>query len=236
MQASIQLDFTWSKEHIFAGGAQNIVLLVEWYGAPSIELGRKRNHKIAAREVELRLWLEPHIVLTRLYGCRTLSGDDRSLLLPLGKIQSGQRKYIALEFSVVPGPAGKYDAVWLQWHYKQPYGERICELPMQKLSLEYSHHTGVIKEATSFRVEKHLELLKVEEVLEEAALLRSMGKQREAGEMLRRHADSLLLLAIRTGDRQLTREAENLYRKSEVEPLIHTKLVERMEEVTAGCM
>jgi len=235
MQASIQLDFTWSKEHIFAGGAQNIVLLVEWYGAPSTELGRKRNHKIAAREIELRLWLEPHIVLTKLYGCHTVGGDDRSLLLPLGKIQSGQRKYIALEFALKPGTAGKYDAVWLKGHYKQPYGERICELPMQKLSLEYSHHTEVLLENPSFRVEKHLELLKVEEILEEAELLRSIGRQKEAGETLRRKADSLLLLAIRTGDRQLTREAESLYRKSEMEFLIPNKVVENQEAI-AGCV
>ncbi|KGE19197.1 hypothetical protein [Paenibacillus wynnii] len=220
MQASIQPDFTWSKNHIFAGGAQNIVLLVEWRGAPSAELGSKKNHKTAAREIELRLWLEPHIVLTRMYGSRALDGgDDRSVLLPLGKIQTGQRKYIALEFALKPAHAGKHDVVWLHWQFKQPYGERICELPMQKLSLEYSHHTSVLQESCSFHVEKHLELLRTEEVLEEADLLRSKEKQGEARELVRRHADKLLLLAVRTGDRLLTREAESLYRRSELTPL-----------------
>lgn len=235
MQASIQPDFTWSRDHIFASGAQNIVLLVEWRGAPSSEQGRKKSHKVAAREIELRLWVEPHISLTRLHGCRTVPGDDRSLLVPLGKILTGQRKYIALEFTLSQAPAGKHDAVWLQWQYKQPYGERICELPMEKLSLEYSHHTGVLQESCCFHVEKHLEILRTEEVLEGAERLTRMGKQMEAWEMVRRHADKLLLLAVRTGDRLLSREAENLYRKSELEPLIPNKLIE-YQDIRTECI
>ncbi|MDQ0193976.1 hypothetical protein [Paenibacillus wynnii] len=237
MQASIQPDFTWSKNHIFAGGAQNIVLLVEWRGAPSAEQGRRKNHKIAAREIELRLWLEPHIVLTRMYGCRALSvsGDDnRSVLLPLGKIQTGQRKYIALEFALKPAHAGKHDAVWLHWQFKQPYGEKICELPMQKLSLEYSHHTGVLQESCCFHVEKHLELLRTEEVLEQADLLSSKGKLGEGLELVRRHADKLLLLAVRTGDRLLTREAESLYRRCALTPPLN-KLIEE-QDIRTGCI
>lgn len=219
MQASIQPDFTWSKEHIFAGRVQSIILLVEWRGAPTSEQGRKRNNKLAAREIELRLWLEPHIVLTKLHGCHKVGGEDRSLLLPLGKIQSGQRKYIAFEFRLDPVSVGIHDAIWMQWQYKQPYGERICELPMQKLSLEYSLHTGFLYESTSFYVEKHLELLRTEEILEEAESLRSKGKPLDALELVRRHADKLLILAVRSGDRLLTREAENLYRRSEIQSL-----------------
>ncbi|WP_410513705.1 hypothetical protein PaeBR_04515 [Paenibacillus sp. BR2-3] len=235
MQASIQPFFTWSKDHIFAGGAQNIVLLIEWRGVSTPEAGRKRNHKVAARNIELRIWLESHVFLTGLHGCQAKPGDERSFLLQLGKIHSGQRKYIALEFTLKAAPSGTHDAVWLQWLYKQPPGERIRELPVQKLSLEYSHHTGVLQESCCFHVEKHLELLKMEATFEEAALLSSQGQQNKARDLMTRQADKLLLLAARSGDMLLLREAENMYRKSALESMPIHKLTEEQDMILAAC-
>ncbi|NUU63506.1 hypothetical protein [Paenibacillus agri] len=217
MQASIQPIFTWSQEHIFAGGTRNIVLLVEWRGIVKEDQLRKRSHKIAARDIELRIWLEPHLNLTACHGCRAEAGEGRSLLLNLGNILCGQHKYLALEFSTSPMPAGKHDALWVQWLYKQPPGGRIRELPLQKLSLEYSRHTAVARDTVCFHVEKHLELLKIPNMLEEIALLKDKGQYIEAAEHLRRHADNLLLLAARSGDLSLLREAEALYKQSDRE-------------------
>ncbi|OBZ08880.1 hypothetical protein A8L34_22250 [Bacillus sp. FJAT-27264] len=217
MQASIQPIFTWSQEHIFAGGTHNIVLLVEWRGIVKVDQLRKRSHKIAARDIELRIWLEPHLDLTACHGCRAEAGEGRSLLLNLGNILCGQQKYLALEFSTSAMPAGKHDALWVQWLYKQPPGGRIRELPLQKLSLGYSRHTAVARDTVCFHVEKHLELLKIPTMLDETTLLKDKGQNIEAAEHLRRHADNLLLLAARSGDLSLLKEAEALYKRSDRE-------------------
>lgn len=226
MQVCIQPVVTWSKDHVFAGGTRNIVLLVEWRGAPKSDQGRTNKRKLVARDIELRVWLEPHIALSKLHGCSNQLGDDRSLVLSLGKIQSGQRRYIAMELTSEAVPAGKRDVVWLQWLYKFPLGERIQELPVQKLSLEYSHYTGALNDSCCFHVEKHLELLKNEYAIEKAALLRSMGKQRDAQDTLRRQADKLLLMAARSQDMLLLREAESMYKRSDLEVLPLLPLIE----------
>jgi hypothetical protein len=217
MQASIQPIFTWSQEHIFAGGARNIVLLVEWRGIVKVDQLRKRSHKIAARDIELRIWLEPHLNLTACHGCRAEAGEGRSLLLNLGNILCGQHKYLGLAFELSAMPTGKHDALWVQWLYKQPPSGRIRELPLQKLGLEYSHHTAVAKDKVCFHVEKHLELLKTQGVLDEVASLQEKSQFTKASEHLRRHADQLLLMAARSGDLTLLKQAEALYKQSEGE-------------------
>lgn len=144
MQASIQTLFTWSQDRILAGGAKKVVLLIEWKGVTQGEDFRKRSRKVAARDIELRVWLEGHVKATGCYGCTAEEGEGRSLLLKLGKIHAGQRRYIALEFMMGAMPAGIHEALWLQWQYKQPAVERIRELPLKKLGIEYSHHTELL--------------------------------------------------------------------------------------------
>lgn len=216
MQASIQPMFTWSQERIFAGGARNIVLLIEWKGGSPSEENRKRRHKVVARDIELRVWLEGHVTVTGCYGCIAEVGEGRSILLKLGKILSGSRRFIALEFMMEAKPAGIHEALWLQWQYKQPPVERIRELPLKKLGLEYTHHTDVLSANCCFYVEKHLELLKTQRLLEEAADQHTDNQIETFSEKLRRQADKLLLLAARSGDMQLVKEAESVYKQLDV--------------------
>ncbi|ASA26038.1 hypothetical protein [Paenibacillus donghaensis] len=223
MQASIQPVFTWSQERIFAGGARNIALLVEWKGITQNEPQRKQSRKVVAREIELRIWLESHVRLSGCHGCEIEAGEGRSLLLKLGKIHAGQRKFIGFEFILSPMAVGKHDALWLQWQYKQPSVERIRELPVQKLGLEYTRHTDVLTVSHSFHVEKHLELLKTAKVLEEVMVLQSTGRQTCAYDKLRTQADQLLLLATRSGDMQLLKEAETLYKQLDSVHKAHSK-------------
>lgn len=213
MQASIQPIFTWSRNRVFAGASQNLVLLVEWKGVSQQE--DKKSRKLVAREIELRIWLESHMTFTEAYGCSAEAGEGRSLLLKLGKIHSGYRKFIALEFITESMPAGLHEALWMQWQYRQPPVERIRELPLQKLGLEYTHHTDVLGSESSFHVEKHVELLKSVNVLEDAALLRNRNADPLVCEKVRRQADKLLLLAARSGDMQLVKEAELMYKQLE---------------------
>ncbi|MNI53920.1 hypothetical protein D3C73_1087800 [compost metagenome] len=67
----------------------------------------------------------------------------------------------------------------------------------------------------SFHVEKHMELLKTVRLLEETALLHTRSADPEVTEKVRRQADKLLLLAARSGDMQLVKEAEMLYKQLE---------------------
>lgn len=215
MQASIQPIFTWSRNRVFAGASQNLVLLVEWKGLGQGEELHRKSRKLVAREIELRIWLEAHMTFTGAYGCIAEAGEGRSLLLKLGKIHSGSRKFICLEFIAEAMPAGLHEALWMQWQYKLPPVERIRELPLQKLGLEYTHHTNVLGTDSSFHVEKHMELLKTVNVLEDAAQLRTRNADPVLSERVRRQADKLLLLAARSGDMQLVKEAELLYKQLE---------------------
>lgn len=214
MIESIHPVFTWSQDRIFAGGNRNIVLLVEWMGNRTPEHSRSGSHRVVAREIELRIWLEPHMIFKRCYGCELEAGEGRSIRLKLGKIKTGQRKYIAIEFTVATSIAGKYEALSLQWKYKKPTVERIRELPVKVLELEYTHHTSSLRETCCFHVEKHLELLKRTETLEEATALRNQGQYSKAHEMICRHADKLLLMAVRSGDPLLLKEAEMMYKQN----------------------
>lgn len=215
MQASIQPIFTWSRSRIFAGASRNLILLVEWKGLNQREEVRKKSRKLVAKEIELRIWLEAHLTFIGAYGCAAEAGEGRSLLLKLGKIHAGARKFICLEFKTEGMPAGIHEALWLQWQYKQPPVERIRELPLQKLGLEYTHHTDALTLENCFHVEKHLELLKMVKVLEEAPLSDIRRRDQVLEERLRRQADKLLLLAARSGDMQLVKEAEVLYKQLE---------------------
>lgn len=213
MIESIQSILTWSQDRIFAGGARNIILLVEWKGNSSEESAVIKSYKVVARDIELRIWLEPHVTFKRCYGCDIEAEDGEALLFKLGKIHAGQSKFIGIEFTVSTPITGKYEALWLQWQYKKPSVERIRELPMRMLDLEYTHHTRIMGDSCCFHVEKHLELLKTAEIFEKALEMRTKGQLYQAREELCRHADKLLLLATRSGDILLLKEAETLYKR-----------------------
>ncbi|MNB67742.1 hypothetical protein D3C81_109820 [compost metagenome] len=217
MPSSIQPAYIWSRDCVFSGKPQKNVLLVEWKGAVQQGAGGKKSQRITARSVELRIWPEPHVALTGLQGCRSVTGGERGLVLSLGDIRAGQSKCLAFEFMLDSREPGHHETLWLQWRYSRRQGERCREMPVQKLTLEYTRHTGYLNAASSFYVEKHLELLRTEEVIDKASELYASGQKTAAKELLRRHGDKLLLLGIRTGDNELAREAQSLYMQSDRE-------------------
>lgn len=225
MLENIQPILTWSQDRIFAGGSRNVVLLVEWTGISSEEHPRTKSYKVVAREIELRIWLEPHVTFKRCYGCDTEVGERGELLFRLGKIQAGHSKFIGIELSISATVTGKYEALWLQWQYKKPSVERIRELSLKMLDLEYTHHTRNLGDSICFHVEKHLELLRTAEVFAEAMGMRTRGQHNQAYEQLSRHADKLLLLATRSGDISLLKEAETLYKRIGLEFQQRSKVV-----------
>lgn len=217
MQASIQPEFTWSRNRIYAGGAHHLILLVEWRGMVQQEDTRKKSRKVVARDIELRLWLEAHVSCRGCYGAAAEVEEGGPLVLKLGRINAGQRRALALQVDMAPMPAGIHEAVWVQWQYKQPAIERVRELPLAKLGIEYTRHTETLSAAGNFYVERTLELLKTEQALREAEKSGFEGGGTESLDKLRRQADKLLLLAARSGDLQLAKEAESLYRRLDAE-------------------
>lgn len=213
MIESIQPILTWSQDRIFAGGLRNIILLVEWKGISSEEHLRIKSYKVVAREIQLKIWLEPHVTFKRCFGCDVDIGEGGELLFRLGKIHAGHSNFIGLELTISAPVTGKYEALWLQWQYKRPSVERIREFPLKMLDLEYTHHTSNLGNSCCFYVEKHIELLRTAEVFEEAIALRIRGQHQLAYEKLSRHVDKLLLLATRSGDIVLLKEAETLYKR-----------------------
>lgn len=121
MIESIQPKLTWSQDCIFAGGERSVVLLVEWRGNATGEQIRQKSHKVVAREIELRVWLEPHVTFKHSYGYEAEAGEGGSLIFKLGKIRALQRKFFGLEFIVSAPLAGKYEALWVQWSYKKAF-------------------------------------------------------------------------------------------------------------------
>ncbi|WP_151733150.1 hypothetical protein [Paenibacillus tengchongensis] len=217
MQASIQPEFIWSQNRIYAGGAHHLILLVEWRGIAQHEESRRKSRKMVARDIELRIWLEAHVAYCGCYGAGAEMEKGGPLVLKLGKINAGQRKALALELAMDPMPAGIHEALWVQWHYRQPMVERVRELPLSKLSIEYTRHTEVLGTTDSFHVERTLELLKTEQALRETEQTGLAGACPGVLDKLRRQADKLLLLAARSGDLQLAKEAESLYRRLDAE-------------------
>ncbi|MBY9081303.1 hypothetical protein KIH86_25640 [Paenibacillus sp. HN-1] len=230
MPSNLQPAYIWSRECVFSGKPQRNVLLVEWKGAVQQAAGGKKSQRIAARSIELRIWPEPHVSLTGLQGCRSVTRGERALVLSLGDIRAGQSKYLAFEFMLDSREPGHHETLWLQWRYSRRQGERCRELPVQKLTLEYSRHTGYLNAAASFYVEKQLELLRTDEMIAKASDLYVSGRRGEAKELLRRHGDKLLLLGIRSGDNELAREAQSLYMQSDREMFL-----EREENKKQDC-
>ncbi|MNE82324.1 hypothetical protein D3C80_1790410 [compost metagenome] len=59
--------------------------------------------------------------------------------------------------------------------------------------------------------------MKTEKLLEEVAVQRTKGNIQTEFEHLRRQADDLLLLAARSGDMELVKEAETVYKQLDAE-------------------
>lgn len=213
MMGNIEPTLTWSQDSIFAGKSHNIFLLIEWKGISSEIDPRIKSHKVVARDIELKIWLEPHVTFKRCYGCKTEVGTNGALVFKLGKISAGQRNFIGLELTISTLVTGKYEALWMQWQYKKPSVDRIREFPLKTLNLEYNYHTHNLGNTSCFHVEKHLEMLRTAEVVAEANALRTKGQYAQAYEQLCRHADKLLLLATRSEDITLLKEAETLYKR-----------------------
>ncbi|WP_310551968.1 hypothetical protein [Paenibacillus glufosinatiresistens] len=220
MQASIQPVYTWSHDALFSGRAGRLTLLIEinsTHPAPNAE----EKHRTAAKGIELDVWLEPHVRLIDSIGGRCETDENAPLLrYEFGSLQAGKQKQLAVELELEGMPAGDREAVWLQWRYRHPAGSRMRELPVHRLKVQHSVHTGVLSEPGSFYVEKQTELLRVRRLLEEFLSPDCLLPYDKRIEQIRRQGDRLLLMAVRSGDNTLLQEAEWLYRQGQTRAML----------------
>ncbi|MDR0268252.1 hypothetical protein [Paenibacillus sp.] len=215
MQSSIQENFIWDRSHIFASGSNKVILLVEWYGGNSRQSRKRSTPKLIAQDVQLHLWLEPQVSLVRILGGMVVENLGQSLMIPLGHLYDGVKQFLAIELALQPQNAGMHGVLSAQWKYKEKNKERIKELPVKELYMNYTYHTGLLQQPENFYVRKHVMLLETQTILKEAIHLFEEGDVEQGEWLLRRKGDEMLIMAARFTDERLLEEAEMVYQLSE---------------------
>lgn len=215
MQSGIQDNFTWNRNYIFASGTNKAILLVEWFGGTLRQSRRRTSPKLIARDIQLHLWLEPHVSLVRIYGAKAMRGLNHSYVLSLGHLHDGVKQFLAIELAFQPQETGMHGVISAQWRYKEKNKERIKELPVKEIYMNYTYHMGFLQQPEDFHVTKHVKLLETPGVLKEAIRLFEYGDIEHGEWILRRKGDELLISAARNADGRLLAEADMLYQLSE---------------------
>lgn len=215
MEMGIEASYSWNHKYIFAGGADKIYLLVQWYAGKLSSTRRRSTPKLLARDVELYLWLEPYVKIERIYGCKEIKGSQQSLIIPLGHLYEGIKQSLVIECTLLSQTAGEKHVFSAQWRYKEGNRGRAKQHSVEKININYSYDLGRIRSSGDMNVEKHIKLLKTPTVLKEAIKLFDSGDVEHGEYILRRKGDELLLFALHSGDTKLVEEAEMLYRFSE---------------------
>ncbi|MCJ8013968.1 hypothetical protein MUG84_19760 [Paenibacillus sp. KQZ6P-2] len=215
MQSGIQENFTWNRSHVIASGSNKVTLLVEWYGG-SLRQPRKRSTpKLIAQDVQLHLWFEPQVSLIRVHGAKVMKNLGQSIMIPLGHLYDGVKQFIAIELVLQAQNAGMHGVLSAQWKFKEKNKERIKELPVKELYMNFTYHTGLLKQQENFHVRKHVMLLESQSILKEAIQQFECGDVERGEWLLRRKGDEMLIEAARFTDERLLEEADMLYQLSE---------------------
>ncbi|GAB6991585.1 hypothetical protein [Paenibacillus pini] len=215
MQSGIQANFMWSRKNIYASGTNRVFLLVEWYGGTIRQNRRRSTPKLIARDVQLLLWLEPNVSLVKVHGAKPIKSINDSIMIPLGHLYDGVKQFIAIEFAFQPQTVGLHGVLSAQWRFKEKNKERMKELPVREIYIQYTYHMGLLQQPEDFYVKKHIKLLETPGILKEAIRLFEHGDLVQGEWMLRRKGDELLINAVRHSDVRLLEEATMLYQLSE---------------------
>lgn len=212
MYTDIKATYTWNHSYIYAAGADNIYLLIDWDVSKENAMNMRSASKLYARDVELNVYLEPGINVEEIYGCQGNTESPHSTLkLSLGHLYTNRKQCVVIKCSFKPHSGGKRPVVSAQWRYKGSTSERIREQPIEEIFINYTYNLGLIRKIGDFKVEKQVKLLKTPIVLKEAIEIFEQGDIEHAEFILRRRGDELLLFAVQSGDLRLMEEAEKLY-------------------------
>ncbi|UNK19733.1 hypothetical protein MNQ98_06800 [Paenibacillus sp. N3/727] len=210
LHSSLYTDFTWSRNHVAASGANHVYLLVEWRGTAARPRKKRTFFNRVAEQVQLHLQLGAGVRINALYGYKAEMLNDRNITLNLGCLLEGMAKQIVLEFEFAPRSSGIHTVVTALWTYMDEMYRQVI-LPSRTISLQFSNHTAIFHKTIDLRVEKYTKLLQNPSIVENALKAYERGYLVEGEEIIRRRADEMLLYALRLGDVDYLREAEILY-------------------------
>lgn len=210
MQSGVYTEFTWSRNHVAASGANQVYLLVEWRGSKTRPKNHMANSKHIAEQVQLHLQLGPGVRLNALYGCKVEVLNELNYTIWLGSLLEGEDRRIVLDFEFASRPSGTHPIVTALCTYKDVSNSQVI-LPSRTISLQFSNHTALHLKKVDHRVEKCMKILQNPSVLEHALLAFERGYCERGEEIIRRRADEMLLQAIRLEDTDYLKEAEMLY-------------------------
>jgi hypothetical protein len=125
------------------------------------------------------------------------------------------KQFLAIELALESQSAGMHGVLSAQWKFKEKNKERIKELPVKELYINYTYHTGLLQQPENFHVRKHVMLLETQTILKEAIRLFEEGDVEQGEWLLRRKGDEMLIEAARFTDERLLEEADMLYQLSE---------------------
>lgn len=202
-----EVSYSWNREAIPTGGADPVYMMVEWRnGAPAKRL-RKIAPKIVSRDLELLLKPEFGIQLKGIYGCRSKE-TDIGWVLRLGDVYKGESKQILLEFAMGPRVSGKSAVCSAYWSTRKLKQSQRVLLRREQLYIQYTSHLGMLRQPEDPKVEKTIKLNETVPLIKQALRAYERGRTQEGSDLLRRHADALLIEAARKQDLDYYAEAE----------------------------
>ncbi|WP_440117097.1 hypothetical protein [Paenibacillus sp. QZ-Y1] len=207
MNSVFEVSYSWNREAIPTGGTDPVYMMVEWCnGSPAKRL-RKIAPKIVSRDLELLLKPEFGIQLKGIYGCRSKE-TDIGWVLRLGDVYKGESKQILLEFAMGPRASGKSAVCSAYWSTRKLKQSQRILLRREQLYIQYTSHLGMLRQPEDPKVEKSIKLSETVPLIKQALRAYERGRTQEGSDLLRRHADALLIEAARKQDLDYYVEAE----------------------------
>ncbi|MDR6723949.1 hypothetical protein J2W91_002411 [Paenibacillus amylolyticus] len=207
MNSVFEVCYSWNKEAIPTGGADPVYMMIEWRnGSPAKRL-RKLAPKIVSRDLELLLKPEYGIELKGIYGCRSKE-TDIGWVLRLGDVYKGESKQILLEFAMGSRLSGKASVCSAYWSTRKLKQSQRVLLRREQLYIQYTSHLGMLRQPEDPKVEKTIKLSETVPLIKQALRAYERGRVQEGSNLLRRHADALLIEAARKQDLDYYEEAE----------------------------
>lgn len=199
--------YSWNREAIPTGGADPVYMLIEWRSGALAKRPRKTAPKIVSRDLELLLKPEFGVRLKGVYGCRSKE-TDIGWVLRLGDVYKGESKKILLEFAMSPRLSGKVPVCSAYWSTRKLKQSQRVLLRREQLYIQYTSHLGMLRQPDNPKVEKSIKLNETVPLIKQALRAYERGRVQEGSDILRRHADALLIEALRKQDIEYYEEAE----------------------------
>ncbi|MFB5267094.1 hypothetical protein ACE41H_09885 [Paenibacillus enshidis] len=211
MNSTINVNYLWDKEAVFAKGADQVHLLVEWGCGAVPKRKAAVQPKLIGFDLQLRIIPESGVKVIHKNGSKINPKQvayEQETVLHCGHMFNGKHKHAIFVFSFDKHNSGKQAVATMEWSWYKPLAEKRTVIRTERIYTQFTYHLGLIQLPADPRVEKLMKMDESSFVLKKALRAYEKGKRDEGNWKLRSHADMLLLLAARTGDLDYLQEAE----------------------------